>query len=94
MVTVKGTMDPQKLVEFISKKGGRYAEIVKQSEKENGCGMREGDCRYSYDSHQVYAPQFFSDENPNSCSAMWRIYQIRSQIIHTEKNGVWFVYTG
>lgn len=72
MVAVKGSMDPQKLVEYISKKGGRYAEIVNQSEKGNG----EGECcytyGYAYHSHQLYAPQFFSDENPNSCSSMWK----------------------
>lgn len=77
LVTVKGTMDPQKLVEFISKRSGRHAEIVKQSNKGmNGenegdkMQMRDGSCCYNYPSELVYAPQLFSDENPNSCLVM------------------------
>ncbi|KAH6798101.1 hypothetical protein C2S52_022655 [Perilla frutescens var. hirtella] len=70
VVKVKGNMDPQKLVEFISKKCGRSAEILKQSESVENGGGREGDCCCSCASQQVYAPQLFSDENPNSCYVM------------------------
>ncbi|KAL1550478.1 heavy metal-associated isoprenylated plant protein 8-like [Salvia divinorum] len=71
VVRVKGSMDPHKLVEFISNTGGRTAEIV-QTESVNG--EREGeDCSCHCNASQqdqVYAPQIFSDENPNSCSVM------------------------
>ncbi|KAK4413150.1 Heavy metal-associated isoprenylated plant protein 7 [Sesamum alatum] len=82
LVTVKGTMDAQKLVEFVSKRGGRHAEIVKQSNHNgsNDCDnegnkneTREESCIvvHNYPTDQlVYAPQLFSDENPNSCSVM------------------------
>ncbi|XP_059315949.1 heavy metal-associated isoprenylated plant protein 8-like [Lycium ferocissimum] len=81
IVKVKGSMDPQKLVEFISKKAGRHAEIVKSINKidkekdekpatdnKNASDNKKG-CTCQHDYLQlVYAPQFFSDENPNSCS--------------------------
>ncbi|KAK6160430.1 hypothetical protein DH2020_003811 [Rehmannia glutinosa] len=68
LVTVKGTMDPHKLVEFISKRGGRRAEIVKQINNEK---RKEEIIFYRiYPTELVYAPQLFSDENPNSCSLM------------------------
>ncbi|KAL2253786.1 UNVERIFIED_CONTAM: hypothetical protein Sindi_0173300 [Sesamum indicum] len=81
LVTVKGTMDAQKLVEFISRRGGRHAEIVKQS---NPKGSNNGEIEGNKNETQeeccvvhhyptdrlVYAPQLFSDENPNSCSVM------------------------
>ncbi|KAI3467746.1 hypothetical protein Pfo_024409 [Paulownia fortunei] len=77
LVTVMGTMDPQKLVEFIKKRGGRNAEIVKQCNKRNNCEnegdkneQKEGSCRHNYPPELVYAPQLFSDENPNSCLVM------------------------
>ncbi|KAL6529106.1 hypothetical protein OROHE_014850 [Orobanche hederae] len=77
LVTVKGTMDPEKLVEFISKRCGRHATIVKQNliskeiKKKDDCSNHKDDnCCYLYISEQVYAPQLFSDENPNFCSIM------------------------
>ncbi|KAL3818711.1 hypothetical protein ACJIZ3_004616 [Penstemon smallii] len=78
VVTVKGTMDPQKLVDFIKKRGGKHAEIVKQGNR--GCygenkqmdqNVKTKDDSFHYYPQQlVYAPQLFSDENPNSCSVM------------------------
>ncbi|XP_042051230.1 heavy metal-associated isoprenylated plant protein 8-like [Salvia splendens] len=70
VVRVKGNMDPNKVVEFISKRGGRSAEIV-QPDLTNAEGERV-DCSCNcYASQQaVYAPQIFSDENPNACSVM------------------------
>ncbi|KZV17113.1 heavy metal-associated isoprenylated plant protein 26-like [Dorcoceras hygrometricum] len=69
LVTVKGTMDPQKLVEFITKRSGRHVEILKQitNETENDehcCG------HHNYPQQLLHVPQLFSDENPNSCSLM------------------------
>ncbi|XP_042053418.1 heavy metal-associated isoprenylated plant protein 8-like [Salvia splendens] len=69
---VKGNMDPHKLVEFISNRGGRTAEIV-QTDSINGEEKGKGEDRSCncYASQQaVYAPQIFSDENPNACSVM------------------------
>ncbi|KAL3656016.1 hypothetical protein CASFOL_000412 [Castilleja foliolosa] len=84
VVTVKGTMDPQRLVEFISKRGGRRATIVKQNidakivkqdnkeKKKVEVDNHKDDntiC-YIYPPEPLYTPQLFSDENPNSCSMM------------------------
>ncbi|XP_049342572.1 heavy metal-associated isoprenylated plant protein 8-like [Solanum verrucosum] len=80
IVKVKGSMDPQKLVEFINKKTGRHAEIIKKIDKEknektlcdkNSCDIKKccNNCQHDY-LQFVYAPQIFSDENPNSCSIM------------------------
>ncbi|KAL8456388.1 hypothetical protein ACS0TY_034559 [Phlomoides rotata] len=84
-VCVKGIMNPQKLVEFIIKRGGRHAEVVKKTSvntpgKQNKEDARskmkksKDDAAASTTSHDqlrlVYAPQLFSDENPNSCSLM------------------------
>ncbi|CAN4124822.1 unnamed protein product [Withania somnifera] len=80
IVKVKGSMDPQKLVKFISKTTGKHAEIVSKIDKlekydkqttndyeniKKGCTS----CQHEYP-HFVYAPQLFSDENPNSCSIL------------------------
>lgn len=80
IVKVKGSMDPQKLVEFISKKAGKHAEIIKKIDQDknekisydknsydikNGCN----NCQHDYFQF-VHAPQIFSDENPNSCSIL------------------------
>lgn len=80
IVKVKGSMDPQKLVEFINKKAGRHAEIIKKIDKEknektlcdkNSFDIKKGcsNCQHDY-LQFVYAPQIFSDENPNSCLIM------------------------
>lgn len=68
LVSVKGSMDPQKLVEFIDKRGGRHAEIVKLSNKGNE--KKKDGCHHNYPQQLAYVPQLFSDENPNSCSLM------------------------
>ncbi|MCD7473126.1 hypothetical protein HAX54_014752 [Datura stramonium] len=80
LVKVKGSMDPQKLVEFINKRAGRHAEIISKIEKEKNektisdkksSDIRKGGTSCQHDYLQfVYAPQFFSDENPNSCSIL------------------------
>ncbi|KAL1547732.1 heavy metal-associated isoprenylated plant protein 8-like [Salvia divinorum] len=68
-VTVKGSMDPKKLVEFVSKRGGRHAEILKET---NINKSDQNDANSNCDTHHqlVFAPQLFSDENPNACSLM------------------------
>ncbi|KAA8533341.1 hypothetical protein F0562_033126 [Nyssa sinensis] len=76
-VKVRGVFEPQKLVEYINKRAGKYAVILKQTtekkEQEEGKGEKEEkkwDPNHDYPSELVYAPQLFSDENPNSCSVM------------------------
>ncbi|PIN06325.1 Copper chaperone [Handroanthus impetiginosus] len=79
LVKVKGTMDPQKLVEFIIKRSGRHAQILKLSNYKDSNGdnevqkneTEENICYHNlYPPDLVHAPQLFSDENPNSCSVM------------------------
>ncbi|GFQ06697.1 hypothetical protein PHJA_002813700 [Phtheirospermum japonicum] len=72
LVMVKGTMDPQKLVEFISKRGGWRATIQdnKEKKKEEVHNHKDDTICYIYPPEPLYAPQLFSDENPNSCSMM------------------------
>ncbi|XP_059635997.1 heavy metal-associated isoprenylated plant protein 7-like [Cornus florida] len=80
-VTVKGVFDSQKLVDYIHKRAGKRAVIVKQAapakkEDVKKDGKKEGDKEEKTDSYNnfppglVYAPQLFSDENPNACSIM------------------------
>lgn len=79
LVTVKGAIEPEKLVEFVNKKAGKHAEIVKPEKKKQDDNKKEKECEKNcnkkdwYDNfcpELVYAPQLFSDENPNSCSIM------------------------
>ncbi|XP_073135030.1 heavy metal-associated isoprenylated plant protein 8-like [Henckelia pumila] len=75
MVTVKGSMDPQKLVEFINKRSGKHAEIVKQiineSDNNNIINLQLQGRRDPPDQQLLlYAPQLFSDDNPNSCALL------------------------
>ncbi|KVI05689.1 heavy metal-associated isoprenylated plant protein 8-like [Cynara cardunculus var. scolymus] len=98
-VMVKGSFDPQSLIAYISKKGGRHAEMVnvKNKQSKNDGEQREGDQHENSKKEKekekekerekekekdgkiaypnvppglVYAPQLFSDENPNACSIM------------------------
>lgn len=87
-VTVKGTFDPKNLVTFISKRAGRYAEIVNPKNKQNK-NKNDGEEKQDNEKKEkdkdgkniglsypnvppglIYAPQIFSDENPNACSIM------------------------
>lgn len=71
LVTIKGTMDSEKLVEFVRNRSGRVAEIVKQSDVEMAKEEENFRCVHNYpDRELIYAPQLFSDENPNACSVM------------------------
>ncbi|KAL3511466.1 hypothetical protein ACH5RR_030867 [Cinchona calisaya] len=80
LVIVKGAIEPEKLVEFVKKRAGKHAEIVKpekkkQNDDENKGKESEKNCNKKdlYDNfcpELFYAPQLFSDENPNSCSIM------------------------
>lgn len=79
-MTVKGVFEPEKLVEFVNKRAGKHAAIVKTSKKDgNDRGnnnTNEGNSNpkpinhHNYPPELVYAPQLFSDENPNACSLM------------------------
>ncbi|XP_076917142.1 heavy metal-associated isoprenylated plant protein 8-like [Bidens hawaiensis] len=86
-VTVKGTMDPKNLLEYIIKRAGRHAEIVipknKNKDKKDGEQKDENQKNEKNKDNKnagspypnappglVYAPQLFSDENPNACLIM------------------------
>ncbi|KZV57380.1 hypothetical protein F511_37803 [Dorcoceras hygrometricum] len=98
-VTVKGVVDPDKLVNDVYKKTGKQASIVKdeekkeeekkgeekndekQEDKKQGDESKEDDDKKTdikkseywppkYNLEYAYAPQMFSDENPNACSVM------------------------
>ncbi|KAL6983944.1 hypothetical protein U1Q18_017316 [Sarracenia purpurea var. burkii] len=78
-VTVKGVFEPKKLVEFIKRRAGKHACILKQTplekkdedNNENAGDTIDLDEYYKiYPPGLVYAPQLFSEENPNACSVM------------------------
>ncbi|XAR64371.1 hypothetical protein NMG60_11024679 [Bertholletia excelsa] len=79
-VTVRGAFEPTKLVEYVNKKTGKHVAIVKQmplekkeDEKCKKCQQEREEKWEYYEIHPpglVYAPQIFSDENPNACSVM------------------------
>ncbi|GFP80506.1 copper transport protein atx1 [Phtheirospermum japonicum] len=97
-VTVKGVLDPDKLVNDIYKKTGKQASLVKDEEKKEEKkdeekkedkkeekkqeeeNKEEEDKKIDvkkneylppkYYMEYAYAPQMFSDENPNACSLM------------------------
>ncbi|PSS26981.1 Heavy metal-associated isoprenylated plant protein, partial [Actinidia chinensis var. chinensis] len=79
-VTVKGAFEPHQLVEYINKKIGKHATIVKKTpptkkegdnkNEEQGKKMDIKDYYQMYPPGLVYAPQLFSEENPNACSIM------------------------
>ncbi|XP_058194384.1 heavy metal-associated isoprenylated plant protein 8-like [Rhododendron vialii] len=75
-VIVKGAFDPKKLVDFINRRAGKNAVVVKQTpdKKEDVKGKKgkktEGEGDQIYPPGLVYAPQIFSEENPNACSVM------------------------
>ncbi|XP_028754950.1 heavy metal-associated isoprenylated plant protein 7 isoform X2 [Neltuma alba] len=94
-VVVKGVIEPSKLVEYVYKRTGKQASIVKEEEKkeedkkEEEKKEEEEDKKKEEDDNDqtdiikkmeywpskyftdyAYAPQMFSDENPNACSLM------------------------
>ncbi|XP_073312906.1 heavy metal-associated isoprenylated plant protein 7-like [Primulina huaijiensis] len=100
-VTVKGVLDPDKLVNDVYKKTGKQASVVKDEEKkeeekkeeekkdekqedkkqgeeskEDNDVDKKTDIKKNeywppkYNLEYAYAPQMFSDENPNACSVM------------------------
>ncbi|XP_073125356.1 heavy metal-associated isoprenylated plant protein 7-like [Henckelia pumila] len=105
-VTVKGVVDPDKLVNDVYKKTGKQASVVKDEEKKEEEEEEEKKAEEKKDEKQdqdkkqagdqeskeeddkktdikkneywppkynleyAYAPQMFSDENPNACSVM------------------------
>lgn len=79
LVTVKGAIEPEKLVEFVMKREGKHAVIVKPEKKNQNEEQKEKEKepkKIWYDNFGpdlVYAPQLFSDENPNACYVMWKV---------------------
>ncbi|CAL9019778.1 unnamed protein product [Prunus brigantina] len=82
-VTVRGVVDPPKLIEYIKKKLGKHAEIVKQEQggggdkgqgKDNKKGPEAGGYIFQYppqySTQHIYPNQAFSDDNPFACSIM------------------------
>ena len=81
-VTVKGEIEAKKLAEYVKRKAGKHAEIVmvlpEKEGDEDGNKKQEGEenkidleALYRiYPPGLVYAPQLFSEENPNACCAM------------------------
>lgn len=97
-VTVKGIIEPAKLVDFVYKRTKKLAFIVKEEEKkeeekkeeekkegqegekkDEEEGKGEDDKKTDIKRSEywppkyleyAYAPQIFSDENPNACSVM------------------------
>ncbi|XP_020207488.1 heavy metal-associated isoprenylated plant protein 4 [Cajanus cajan] len=108
-VTVEGTIEVEKLMSFLRKKGHKNSEIISIKEEKKGkeegksssestkekdhgestkkkddnkdkevkssgesTKEKKGDTKDNvpYIIHYVYAPQLFSDENPNSCSIL------------------------
>ncbi|PQQ09548.1 heavy metal-associated isoprenylated plant protein 3-like [Prunus yedoensis var. nudiflora] len=82
-VTVRGVVDPPKLIEFIKKKLGKHAEVVKQEQggggdkgqgKDNKKGPEAGEIVFQYppqySNQHFYPNQAFSDDNPFACSIM------------------------
>ncbi|XP_019180365.1 PREDICTED: heavy metal-associated isoprenylated plant protein 7-like [Ipomoea nil] len=82
-VRVKGTMSPESLVEFMSQRAGRHAQVLKVTKfvshkKDNKDDGEKADSNkkggaaaavYKGYTHELlHAPQLFSDENPNACS--------------------------
>lgn len=80
-VTVKGTMEPKELVDYVKKRLGKHAEIIKgdnkkeaKIEKKNDEKGREPVIMFSYppqySTQHLYPNQTFSDENVFACSIM------------------------
>ncbi|XVE92081.1 hypothetical protein REPUB_Repub01dG0066600 [Reevesia pubescens] len=82
-VTIRGIFDPPKLVETVTKKLGKYAEIVGKGSKDKGSGNGNGNGNNKgkekeiifhyppqYSAQHIYPTQIFSDENIFSCSIM------------------------
>lgn len=80
-VTVQGTIESEKLLSYFRTKVHKHAEIitskpeVKKEEKKETIEIKSTEVKTKetvtpYFIHYVYAPQIFSDENPNACIVM------------------------
>lgn len=83
-ITVETILESEKLVSYVTKTFGKYTEIIKKKEEEKvtmeekiiefkqvkkvEAKIKEGEIPCSV--YYVYAPQWFSDENPNACHVM------------------------
>ncbi|XP_060672500.1 heavy metal-associated isoprenylated plant protein 8 [Ziziphus jujuba] len=78
IVRVRGVVDSQKLVEYIKKRLGKHAEVLKeqgnQQKKVNKKFQEEEGIIFNYppqySAQHIYPNQTFSDDNPFSCSIM------------------------
>lgn len=82
-VTVKGSMDSNKLVEFVKMKLKKHSEIIKEDNKKDAKGEGKEDNKRKdyekiiifsyppqYSTQYIYPNQNFSDENAFACSIM------------------------
>ncbi|MED6137129.1 hypothetical protein PIB30_062061 [Stylosanthes scabra] len=78
-VTVKGTMEKDKLVAYVKKRLKKHAEIIEEEDDnreeneigDNGQEPENTCCRPpQYPAQCIYPNQTFSDENPFACSIM------------------------
>ncbi|XP_004248586.3 heavy metal-associated isoprenylated plant protein 4 [Solanum lycopersicum] len=83
-ITVETILESEKLVSYVTKTFGKYTEIIKKKEEEKvtmeekiiefkqvkkvEAKIKEGEIPCSV--YYVYAPPWFSDENPNACHVM------------------------
>lgn len=83
--TIVGTIEEAKLIKYIHKKTGKRGEVIQQKqekkpevreikededEKKEEFFFRSRDLEMPYFIHCTHAPQWFSDEDPNSCTIM------------------------
>ncbi|KAI4354507.1 hypothetical protein L6164_003360 [Bauhinia variegata] len=73
LVIVRGTPEPQKIIEHVKKQLGKHAEIIKQENMWNK-NENENTIRYCYPPQYstpfVFPDHIFSDENVFACSIM------------------------
>ncbi|PON56704.1 Heavy metal-associated domain containing protein [Parasponia andersonii] len=83
ILTVDGTIEADKLVSFLRRKVHKHAEIIKEKDEITSGSVKKTveikdevkvveiktkEGKSPYFIHYVYAPQLFSDENPNACT--------------------------
>lgn len=76
-VTVRGEVESTKLVEYVKKRLGKHAEIVKDDKKREPRNNEKGNGHIvmfsyppQYSTQYLYPNQTFSDENVFACSIM------------------------
>jgi hypothetical protein len=84
LVIVRGTMESSKIVEYVKKKFGKHADIIKEDEKRDQ-GQKDQEKKSNerdsghiimfsyppqYSTQYLYPNQKFNDENVFACSIM------------------------